>query len=109
MGEIKLPKTKKDVLKIRLRHYIVFYRVVLGIGRDNDQVRVLSAEEMAEADKYHRELVLTNKLLLFWVYAGYREAIHRYIPGLLGKYSALLEPPESLRGWWSTAEFMSAY
>jgi hypothetical protein len=106
MGDVKLSKENVDVLIVRLRDYIVFYGVVLSIGKDDDQVQDLSSE-MAEADKPLREVVLTSDHLLFWVYAGYREAIHRYRPGSLKKQQ--YEPPEYLRGWWSTAELISAY
>jgi hypothetical protein len=105
-GEIKLPGEIKNVLKIRLRHYITFYRVELSIHGKDDQVQGLSLEERAEADKYLHIVVLTSS-------SGYtlvtERPIHRYRPDSLKKHSVQLEPPEYLQGWWSTAEFMYAY
>jgi hypothetical protein len=102
MGEFQLPRGNENNLRTRVRHFLTFYRWQMGFVELSEvpQTPSLDGNQIAEADSIlSRWIQQHSELLLFWVYAGYREACFCYDrQRQLDPLPPHLEPPEWLRG-----------
>jgi hypothetical protein len=99
LGEVTLPCAGSEgLVRSRIRHFLTFYNVQLGFlqmedARPND----LTPSQVHQADELLSRCMFTSDHLLFWVYAGYREAALAYFSmrNVLPDY---LVPPKFLLG-----------
>jgi hypothetical protein len=102
LGEFNLPLGNENNLRKRVRHFLAFYRWQMGFVELSavPQTPSLDENQIAEADRIlSRWIQHRSEHLLFWVYAGYREACFCYDrQRQLDPLPPHLEPPEWLRG-----------